>query len=200
MEVAELKSTLKRTEAEAASRDDANRAELDAVRGDLAKTKRDKESVAGRLREQEQSAELLKRKLAQVQQESQSKTQALENSLREARSKLSACEARLETAREKQRELEDAVAAGRSAQARQEQRLAQLAQDTEAAKREFARQLENLAPTYREQSERYVKRMNLALSKERKRSEAYKAKALEAHSKVKALTAETLHQREGDQL
>jgi chromosome segregation ATPase len=198
VEVAELKSTLKRTESETAARDEATRTETDALRAELTKSKRDKESTASRLREQEQAAELLKRKLAQVQQESLAKAQGLENSLREVRLKLTACEARLEAAREKQHELEDTAAAARSVQSRLEQRVAELQQEAELAKRDFVRQIESIAPTYKEQSERYVKRMNLALGKERKRAEAYKAKALEAHSRVKALS-ETLH-REGDDM
>jgi chromosome segregation ATPase len=198
VEVAELKNNLKRTESDAASKEEQARAELDALRGELAKCRRDKDTALGKLREQEQATEASKRKLTQAHQDSLSKIQGLESSLREAHSKLASAESKLASSRESYREAQDALAASKAANARLEQRHAEHQSEVEALKRDFARQVESIAPSYREQSEKYVKRMTLALNKEKKRAEAYKTKALEAHSKVKTLS-ETLI-REGDAL
>jgi chromosome segregation ATPase len=198
VEVADLKNNLKRIESDAAAKEEQNRAELEALRGELSKSRRDKDATLSKLREQEQATEGAKRKVTQAHQDSLNKIQGLESSLREAHSKLATAESKLASSRESCREAQDALAASKATNARLEQRNAEHLVEVDALKRDFARQVESIAPSYREQSEKYVKRMTLALNKEKKRAEAYKTKALEAHSKVKTLS-ETLI-REGDGL
>lgn len=196
MEVAELKSSLKRIETESAQRDDQSKIEIDALRAELTKSKRDKDVQAARVRDLEPSIEAARRRLAQAQLDHASKTQGLESSLRDAQTKTASLDAKLTSLRESHQDLQGALKAAKDAHCRPESRNAEQAQQIEAMKKDFLTQLESLAPSYREQSEKFKKKMSVALSKEKKRADAYKSKALEAHAKVKSLS-ETLN-REGN--
>jgi len=195
VEVSELKSTLKRVETESAQRDDQAKIEIEALRGELTKSKRDKDVNAARVRDLDQSAEASRRRLAQVQLDSTSKIQSLEASLRDAQSKASSLDAKLSALRESHQDLQGALKAAKDANVRLEQRNAEQNAQIDAIKKDFVRQLEGIAPSYKEQTEKFTKKMTLALNKEKKRADAYKSKALEAHAKVKTLS-ETLN-REG---
>ncbi len=196
MEVAELKSSLKRVETDSAQRDDQSKIEIDALRAELTKSKRDKDVQAARLRDLEPSIEAARRRLAQAQLDHTSKTQGLESSLRDAQTKTASLDAKLTSLRESHQDLHGALKAAKDAHGRLESRNAEQALQMETMKKDFLTQLESLAPSYREQSEKFKKKMSRALSKEKKRADAYKSKALEAHAKVKSLS-ETLN-REGN--
>lgn len=70
---------------------------------------------------------------------------------------------------------------------RLEQKYRDLIVQTDVMKSDFNAQLESLAPRYKEKTNELVKQLQSTLLKEKKKKEAYKAKALEVHSKIKTL-------------
>lgn len=188
VEVSELKNSLRSLESESSSQNETSRAEIDSLRADLTKCRRDKDAAQTRARDLEQTAEGSRRKLATALQEHTSKVQALEGNLREVNSKLASYDSKLSQARDSYREIQGALQASKESHGRAEMRVAEQATQLDAMRREFERQVESIVPSYKEQAEKFKKRMSEELSKEKKRAEAYKSKALEAHAKVKTLS------------
>lgn len=186
--MSELKNSLRSLESEASQRDDHNKIEIDFLRGDLAKCRKEKDAALARTRDLEQSSESFRRKLASTQQEHTNKLQATEGSLRDAHTKIASYEAKLNLARDSFREIQTALQSSKDAHSRAEARVAEQAAQLDAMRRDFERQVESIVPSYKEESEKFKRRMADALSKEKKRADAYKTKALEAHAKVKTLS------------
>lgn len=186
--MSELKNSLRSLESEASQRDDSSKAEIDSLRADLAKCRRDKDAAVTRNRDLEQTAEASRRKLATAQQEHATKLQATESSLRDAQAKVAAYESKLSLARDSFRDIQAALQSSKESHGRAEARVAEQAAQLDALRRDFERQVESIVPAYKAESEKFKRRMAEALSKEKKRADAYKSKALEAHAKVKTLS------------
>lgn len=185
VELAEANATLKTTSAEALQAAESNKHEIECLRSEVSKLKRDKDMIQHKTRELELTADADKRKLHVTQQEYTSKLRILESQVREAESKSSASESKLAASREQLFELTSAYQSTKDTNMRLEQRLQEQTQVADAMKREFQAQVESLGPSFQHQAEALKKKLRVALSKEKKRAAAYKNKALEAHTRAK---------------
>ena len=191
VETAELKNALSRSESDAQQHAEQSKVELDALRAELTKVKREKDVTQSKLRDADQQVEVERRRLTATAKELNGKIQTLETHQREGQSKINALENRLVASKSDCVEAQQALQSCRDALRQLEQKNAELSTQTEGLKKDFQAQLDTIAPTYKEQSEKLKKKLTYALSKEKKRADAYKSKALEAHTKVKTLS-ETL--------
>lgn len=151
--------------------------------------KREKDLVTHKIRELELALDTEKRKCSSHESHASAQIRSLESALRNAEAKVSAYETKLAVARDAQFEAQNAMQITREQNARLESKLAEQAALIDAMRVEFRQQIDAMGPTFREQTEQLKKKMKLALAKEKKRAEAYKGKAVEAHHRVKALTA-----------
>jgi chromosome segregation ATPase len=189
VELAEANNALKKTTDEYATLRESSAAEADSLRAELSKLRREKEVAVERKQDLEQSMEAARRKFAAAKQEQLGKMQGVESHLRDAQGKIVALEAKLASVRESNVETQSTLQSTRAALERMDRKYAEQAALVETLKTEFKQHVESLAPAYKEQADKLKSKLMHALSKEKKRSDAYKSKALESHAIVKSLSA-----------
>lgn len=198
-------------------------AELDVLRSELGRLKREKDTLHDRCRELEHVCEGERRKSAALKREQASRKEYLDLDLRDERNKLSAAEGEVMMSKIREAELA-------SQKADLERRVAEQAQTIESLTLEAKARLTTITgasppppftlpfppfssthhsppqhqhqhrpacastAAYQDKVQQMKSKLKAALSAERKRSEAYKGKALQAHTRGKEILA--LHARE----
>ncbi len=188
LQLAEAHSSLKLNETQANQLLSQSNFERDGLRSEVARLKREKDILQVNLRDLEALLDGERKKLSSVQQELGAKLSASEAKARELEVTSAAAERKLRETSDRQLEAQSALLLARESSTLLERRnMEQLAQ-LEATKKEFQHQLDLLMPSYREKFENMQSTLKGDLAKERKRADAYKLKALEAHSRVKAVS------------
>lgn len=164
--------------------------EKDSLRSEVSRVKREKDILLSKLREMELASDADKRALSTLKQDSTAKLSIVENRLKEVRATNASLEIKLTVAHDRIYEMQNANQSSKEAYTKLEQRIVEQLAVNEAMKREFQHQLDVITPTVNERLESLKQKSKSALQKEKRRSEAYKAKALEAHSRVKSLLAQ----------
>lgn len=161
--------------------------EKDTLISEVNRLKREKEILYSKLRDMENNNELQRKKLVGESQEASAKLAVAEKKLRDASTQQSQLEGKLSNLNTKIADLESDRQRERNNYDQLEHRYSQLLLQVDAMKTDFHSQLRSVAPSVKEKMDNLQMQMKVALSKERKRAEGYKAKALEAHYKIKAM-------------
>lgn len=188
LELVDLKQLCREREEDALGLQEQLSIERDGLLSEASRLRREKEVMHIKMRENESLAEAQRKKLHSTQSDLVTKVSLLERQLRDAKANFSASEVRYEGTYAKLQDLD-----------RERRRLADLCTSLEARlveekkrrdnlHKEFQQQLEGLGPSFKERADEVQRQMKVAISKERKRADAYKLKALEAHSRVKSLS------------
>ncbi|KAJ1418633.1 hypothetical protein B484DRAFT_433928, partial [Ochromonadaceae sp. CCMP2298] len=183
VQVADLRSLLKTAELEAEQRQDILLGEGAAFKEEQAKGRREKDLLQARLREAEAANDGERRKNVAERGEAAAAQRAMEGAVRGAELKSSSADAKVQEARDLLYDLQGQLQASNDIVLRLEAKNAQYAAMLEEVKKDFQLQVESIAPSYREQTDKLKKKMKAAMGRERKRADAYKSKCLEAHSK-----------------
>jgi len=187
VEVAELKNNLKNSELSIFQQTEQSKAEIESLQSEMTRCQREKDLLQNKMRETELSLDGEKRKCSMMRQDLGLKMQALEGAVREAESKCASQEGKLSSAKDSLYEAQVALQTSKENGHRLEQKNVELLALIDSLNNDFKNQVEALGPSYREQSDKLKQKFKAALSKEKKRADAYKSKAVEAHAKVKSL-------------
>lgn len=163
-----------------------NEMAMDALHSEIARSKRDNDAFQQKIKELEALIDTDRRKLGNIKQDSNVKEQALELKLRDANSMIVTLEAKYESNRVSLFDTQAALQAAKESYQKLEQRSKEALETT---KHNYMSQIESIAPAYKESAEKLRRKTKETIQRERKRAEAYKIKALEAHSKVKLLSS-----------
>lgn len=156
------------------------------LRAELSRLKREKEVLLSRSTVVEQALDSERRKLSAAKRTAAAKA-ALSNDLTlEMRTKVAELEKRLQDSRE--REIK-ATADQRATEDLLSHKEKEFAANLDSMQREAHSRYEQLGREYKEQLDQVKASAQRAVAKERKRSEGYKEKALEAHQRGKLLSA-----------
>lgn len=158
----------------------------DSLMSDVSRLKREKEVLVAKLRDSEGSNEATKRKHLVVQQELTAKLTATEKKVREAVLQSSQQESKTAALTSRIVELERDRQSVRDSYDELEQRYNAMLLQVDAMKTDFHKQIQAVAPNVKDRMETLQRQMTAAVAKERKRAEGYKAKALDAHYRIKA--------------
>lgn len=161
--------------------------EKDTLISEVSRLKREKEILYSKLRDMENNNDLQRKKLVGESQEASAKLAVAEKKLRDAITQQTQSEGKVANLNAKIADLENDRQRERNNYDQLEHRYSQLLLQVDAMKTDFHSQLQTVAPSVKEKMDNLQRQMKVALSKERKRAEGYKAKALEAHYKIKAL-------------
>jgi hypothetical protein len=182
LQLAEATHTIKTNECHNSTALDQAVLERDGAKSELSRVSREKDVLLTRLRELEGLVVTDKQQLAALQSESAAKQASLEKKSHETLSASRALEKQLADTRGQLSEMQDRLSAARVANEQLERKCAHQTEQTDATRRE----LEKLTPTFRDQFESMRGSLKDALAKEKRRADAYKTKALEAHERAKA--------------
>lgn len=163
--------------------------EIEYLQSEIARLKREKDALHDRVREVEARVDVEKRKGLHTRKDASAKAVALHDAMTKARKRIE--------------ELESALAASVRLEAtlRAEARTTQSKLDKDvhdheglvkAMQEELRSRMERLEREYRERLEGLKAKCKQAVTKEKKRAEAYKERAMEAHRREKALSEATL--------
>jgi coiled-coil domain-containing protein 41 len=161
--------------------------EKDSLALEVSRLKREKEILYGKLRDGEASLDAQRKRSLSEQQELVGKASGAEKKWRDAQTHAAQLDNKLQVLNAKVSELERDRKRERDNYDQLEHRYSQMLLQVEAMKTNFHQQLQSVAPSVKERMEALQRQMKSALMKERKRSDGYKAKALEAHYRIKAL-------------
>lgn len=188
-DLADTKTTLKAVESQLVENDKHFKFEIDSLKSEVSRYKREKDVLHAKLRELETILDSEKRKSSAVKYESESKSSSHETRLREAKTMIASLESKLALALEREMETQAALRILKDKQTLNEYKLVEQAEHINALKREFKTQIEDeIAPAYKEKIEALKKKLKMELAREKKRAEAYKSKAIEAHNRGKSLS------------
>ena len=185
-----MKNILLRSETEHKQLQEASQLELEHLRTDLNKYKNDKEKSQLKLKETEHNYDLIQRKLTLLQQENKKIITNLENNLLNNQIKLKNSEEQIVLLRENNTELNNNLINNKALLKNYENQINELKEKMKMLENNFKNEIDSIAPKYQEQTEKYIKKMTLAINKEKKRSDGYKMKALDIHNRYKAMIKE----------
>jgi len=177
LENLDFKSKLRSMESSKNSQEEQFKAEMSVVKGDVQRIKREKDTLHDKLREAEHATELEKRKNAGLRRDLAAKKEIMEIELGEEKDRTKELEplkmhcVELE-ARNKMLEQQNS-----------EYLLANTALQSDASEK-----LKNMVDSYKNRVQEMKQKMQGELTKEKKRADAYKSKAIEAHNKIKGLS------------
>lgn len=154
---------------------------------EVSRIRKEKEILLTKLREADNNNEMLRKKQLASQQEESSKVAAAEKKARDAIARAVQLENSVTTLTTKNGDVERDRNQIRDRYDQLEHRYNQLLLQVDTMKADFLNHLRSVAPDVKERIDAMQSKMKSALAKERKRAEAYKAKALEAHYQIKAL-------------
>ncbi len=192
IQLADAHNSLKMNETHASQITDQGAFERDGLRSELSRVRREKEIVQSKMREMEAAAEGERSKQVALQHESASRLGAAESKVRELEGSIASLERRLRESGERQQESQTALLSAKETGVQLERRNLEQTALIEAMKREFQTQLDVLMPSYKERFESMQRKLGGEVAREKKRADAYKSKALEAHSRVKAISGSQL--------
>ena len=161
-------------------------AEIDTLKSEVARVKREKDVLHDRVREFEHSSEAERRKTQSIRRDLSSKVETVDTALKEITSRANSLETQLVASKSRETDLQSATI---SAQVESERRTVEQALLIEAIQKEAHFRLDSLKTDFKERLDSVKQKLKAALLKEKKRADAYKEKALEAHSRVKAMSA-----------
>lgn len=188
LELAETKQSYRILEDQLNVLHEQHSLEKETLASELGRVKREKDVLHSKLREQDANIEGHRKKYSALQHEQFNKIALLEKQLRDAKAQLSSMEVRFEATHAKYTDAENDRHGLRDSYNNLERSYNELQVHHESLKNEFEHQLESLAPAFKEKADELKRKLKSALTKEKKRAEAYKAKALDAHAKMKALS------------
>jgi chromosome segregation ATPase len=162
--------------------------EKDSLLSEINRIKKEKEFLHSKLRELDNNLELQRKKILSIQQDHFTKNSNLEKKLRDVTVIITNLELKNESLLTKNNNLEKDKNLLEDSLNHCNLQNNELLKKIENMKKDFHSQLEALTPAFKEKAEELKDQLRSALTKERKRSEAYKMKALEAHNRVKTLT------------
>jgi chromosome segregation ATPase len=196
LDLVEQRQLLRGREEDNAAQREQLTAERDTLVSEVTRLRREKEVVHLKLREQDTTAETQRKRLQAAQTDALAKLTETERVLRDVKAQQSTTEVRYEALQGRLKDSERERF--RLAEELQilEKRLQEEKKRKDALQKDFQLQLETLGPAFKERSEEIAKQMKIVVAKERKRADAYKAKALEAHSRVKSLSDLALQQQQ----
>lgn len=196
LDLVEQRQLLRGREEDNAAQREQLTAERDTLVSEVTRLRREKEVVHLKLREQDTTAETQRKRLQAAQTDALAKLTETERVLRDVKAQQSTSEVRYEALQGRLKDSERERF--RLAEELQilEKRLQEEKKRKDALQKDFQLQLETLGPAFKERSEEIAKQMKNVVAKERKRADAYKAKALEAHSRVKSLSDLALQQQQ----
>ncbi len=187
LELVESKQNARLLDEQISLLQEQNMLERDSLTSEVARIKREKEFLHAKIRELDNTIENQRKKMLSLQHEYLSKAAALEKRVRDNSATITNLEIRNESLLSKNNELEKDKLAVTDNYHRSEQENNELMKRIETLKKDFQTQLEALSPTFKERVNELNQKWKAVVSKEKKRADAYKAKALEAHNKVKTL-------------
>jgi hypothetical protein len=164
--------------------------EKDSLRSEVSRVKREKDILLSKLREMELVSDADKRALSTLKQDTVAKQSINESKLKEVRNVNASLEVKLTVAHDRIFTLQTSQQTFKESYTKLEQRIVEQLAVNEAMKREFQHQLDIITPSVNERLESLKQKSKSAVAKEKRRSEAYKVKALEAHSRVKSLLSQ----------
>lgn len=176
------------------------KAQDETLTTEMSRVKRDKELLQQKVRELELLSDADKRKLSAIKQEYSSKLQVSETNHREALSKIASIEAQLVMNRNTCSELQHLLKVSRDDNQQLEEKNKEIQSVTESLRKEFQSQIDLIAPAFTEKANKLKKKMQMIVSKEKKRGDAYKNKVVEEHNKLKLLTTSIMQQQQQQQL
>lgn len=176
--------------------DEAMKAQDETLTTEMSRVKRDKELLQQKVRELELLSDADKRKLSAIKQEYSSKLQVSETNHREALSKIASIEAQLVMNRNTCSELQHLLKVSRDDNQQLEEKNKEIQSVTESLRKEFQSQIDLIAPAFTEKANKLKKKMQMIVSKEKKRGDAYKNKVVEEHNKLKLLTTSIMQQQQ----
>jgi chromosome segregation ATPase len=185
LQLAEATHTIKTNECHNSTNLDQAVLERDGAKSELSRVTREKDVLLTRLRELEGLVVAEKQRLSTLQSESATKQASLEKKVHETLSASKALENQLVETRGQLSDTQGRISAARVVNEQLERKCAQQTEQAEAMRRE----LEKLTPAFRDQFESMRGSLKDALAKEKRRADAYKTKALEAHERAKAAAA-----------
>ena len=178
IEVADSLSRYHSLEAEHTQAKQESEADATASKADLARTKREKETLHDKVRELEHQVDTERRKNAGLRKDLLSRKESADADLQEEKGRLSTAEEELMPLRTK---LIEATARCTQLEGNYREALAANASLQEDA----VSKLTTLQQAFKERMDAQKGKLKAAAAHERKRADAYKAKALEAHAKAK---------------
>lgn len=188
VQVADAQQALKAKELQCDEALEQLRFENNGLVSELCRIKREKDIHLAKLHELQVSIEAERGKHTVLSQESATKISHLEQKERELMSEVRVLESKLSDANAKYYEAQNLVQMAKEKANGLEHKTIEQVALMEAMKREFQVQLEMLNEKY----EGMKYKMGASQAKEKKRADAYKTKALEAHMRVKALTSSAM--------
>lgn len=194
-ELATARHALKVAETKSANQYDHERLELDGLQSELSRVKREKETLHIKIREMEGAIDTSKRELTSHKHDLNGRVEVAQRSQREYASTVKSLEGQLRASQQRGRQVDQALAAAKDTNVQQELRLAEQSRAMDALKLEFQKQSK---ATYERLMEDMKKKLRSSVTKERKRAEAYKEKAVEAHNRSKGLETELNYRMRGD--
>jgi|EP01033_Poteriospumella_lacustris_P009168 hypothetical protein len=190
----EQRQVLRSREEDWAAQREQLQAERDALLSEVTRLRREKEVLHLKLREQDASTDTQRKRLQGAQTDALAKLTETERQLRDAKAHVSTAEVRHEALQGRLKDSERERLRLAEEVSLLEQRLSEEKKRRDALHKDFQQQLEALGPAFKERAEEVQRQMKQVVAKERKRADAYKAKALEAHSRVKSLSEAALQQ------
>ena len=160
--------------------------EANILRSEISRIKREKEAMLTRSTLVEQALDAERRKVSSNKRLSAARAAMSNDLVVEMKSKIADLEKKLQEAREREiRAAADLKAAEEMLSHKEKEHMLSI----ETLHREAHSRYEQLGKEYKEQLDTLKSQSQKALSRERKRSEGYKEKALEAHQRGKLLSA-----------
>lgn len=189
IELADARSALKMSEMQISQTREQYKVEVEELKTEIVKARREKELANGKIREIEFLLDGEKRKNSSLQTELKSRLNIADTKVRESRNQISTLESKLQFTTDNYTELRNSLRASKETQLQLELKLKEQIGFSEALKREFQTQVEAIGPAYKEKTEVLRKKWKAALCKEKKRADAYRTKALDAHQRMKSFTS-----------
>lgn len=161
--------------------------EKDSLLSEVSRIKKEKDILHAKIRELDTGLENSRKKMLSLQNENFNKITFLEKKIRDVNAHLTNYEIKNENLNQRNNELEKEKLNLQDSNHRLELSNRELNNRIESLRKDFQMQLEAITPAFQERAEELREQFKEAMSKERKRAEGYKAKAIEANAKVKTL-------------
>jgi chromosome segregation ATPase len=158
--------------------------EKDSVTSELSRVRREKDVLHGKLRDYETTLESTRKKGLQTQQDLLVKVNLAEKQLREAQAVMASLQVKLDAAHGQLADVEKQKHASEETKAQLHARFVELQERIHDAKKDFQHQMEK---EVRAKLMTLKKQWKEEISKEKKRADVYKSKALNAHEKLRQL-------------
>jgi chromosome segregation ATPase len=188
VEIADVKQNFRLREEEYQRTQEHLMNEKENLFAEINRIKREKDILLLKAREHDNDADSHRKKIFSIQQEYAGKLAGQDRQLRDQKMSLHTMETKLQSVTNKLMELERENHRLIDQKNAVEQRLMEETNREEQLRKEYQHQLQRLEPLFQERIEEIQRELRANISKEKKRAEAYKVKALEAHQRVKVLS------------